>query len=166
MDEQHYTNEYRTGRTHPRKNRNGLIAFLLICVIFLCGVVSVLGMMNIRLFRKLQQAGTKTPLSFAQGDIASVAPEGACLTVEGITLQEMPDMYPAMYDLPAGLYVIDAPEGSPVVPGDVLTEFDGTAVTTLETLNTLYAKKKSGDRLWFIFHREGKTFSYTIPFGN
>ena len=36
MDEQYF--EYRTGETHPRKNSRGLIAFLLICVIFLCGV--------------------------------------------------------------------------------------------------------------------------------
>ena len=51
MDEQQY--EYRTGRTEPTKKHNGLIAFLLICVIFLTGLVSALGLLNIHLFRLL-----------------------------------------------------------------------------------------------------------------
>ena len=167
MDEQRYTNEYRTGRTHPRKNRNGLIAFLLILVIFLCGVVSVLGMMNIRLFRKLQQAGTKTPLSFATGDITPVEPEGDCLTVGGITVQEMPDMYPEMYDLPKGLYVIDAPEGGPVLPGDVLLSFDNTIVGDLAVLNALQETCKAGQRIEMTFYRQDADyFTHTITFGN
>ncbi len=164
MNEQSF--EYRTGQTQPRKNRNGLIAFLLICVIFLCGIVSALGLLNIRLFRQLQEANNTSPLSFAQGDSAPVEPEGDSLTVGGITVQEMPDMYQQIYELPAGLYVVDAPENGPVSPGDVLTEFDGAAVANLEELKALYAKKKAGDRLWFTFHREGKDFSYTIPFKN
>ena len=161
-----HSNEYRNGQTQPQKNRNGLIAFLLICVIFLCGVVSALGLMNIRLFRQLQEANPTAPLSFAQGDSAPVEPEGDSLTVGGITVQEMPAMYQQIYNLPAGLYVIDAPAGGPVAPGDVLTEFDGAAVVNLEELKALYAKKKAGDRLWFTFHREGNTFSYTVPFEN
>ena len=164
--EQHSSHEYRTGRTHPRKNRNGLIAFLLICVIFLCGVVSALGLLNIRLFRQLQEANGEAPLSFAQGDITPVAPEGDSLTITDITVQEMPDMYQQIYNLPAGLYVIDAPANSPVLPGDVLTEFDGTAIADLEELSALFAQKKEGDQLWFTFHREGNAFSYSVPFKN
>ena len=45
---------YRTGRTNPPKNRRGLVALLLAAVIFLGGIVSVLGFLNIHLFRKLQ----------------------------------------------------------------------------------------------------------------
>lgn len=48
---------YRTGTTRPPKSHSGLVAFLLIAVIVLCGAVSVLGLMNIRLFR---QAGMKS----------------------------------------------------------------------------------------------------------
>lgn len=165
MDEQCYTNEYRTGRTHPRKNRNGLIAFLLICVIFLCGVVSVLGMMNIHLFRQLKQK-EKTPLSFAAGDLTPVEPEGASLTVGGITVQEMPDMYPEMYDLPKGLYVIDAPEGGPVLPGDVLLSFDSTIVGDLAVLNALQDTCKTGQRIEMTFYRQDADyFTHTITFG-
>ncbi len=164
MDNRYY--EYRTGQTQPEKSSRGLIAFLLICVILLGGVVSILSLMNIHLLAKLQQANTETPLSFAQGDTTPVEPEGVSLTVAGITVQELPELYQQLYDLPAGLYVVDAPENGHIAPGDVLTQFDGAAVTTLEELNTLYSQKKSGDRLWFTFHRQGEDFSYSTFFSN
>ena len=45
---------YGTGRTEPPKSRGGLFALLLILIIFLCGIVTVLGVLNIKLFRQLQ----------------------------------------------------------------------------------------------------------------
>ena len=45
---------YETGRTRPPKSHGGLIALLLVIVIFLGGLVSVLGILNVRLFAKLQ----------------------------------------------------------------------------------------------------------------
>ena len=161
MDEQAY--EYRTGRTEPAKHHRGIIAFLLICVIFLCGVVSVLGMMNIRLFRKLQKANTHTPLSFAQGDITPVQPEGDYLTVGGITVQEMPEMYSDVYDLPKGLYVVDAPENGPILPGDVLVGFDRSAVGSLAVLNALQDACKAGQKIDMTFFRQNADyFTHTV----
>ena len=46
--------KYETGRTNPPKNYTGLIAVLLIVVIFLGGLVSFLGVLNVRLFAQLQ----------------------------------------------------------------------------------------------------------------
>ena len=46
---------YETGSTKPPKSRGGLIAVLLIAVIFLGGISSVLSIMNIKLFRQLKQ---------------------------------------------------------------------------------------------------------------
>ena len=45
---------YETGRTRPPKNRGGLVAVLLVIVIFLGGLVSALGVLNIRLFAQLK----------------------------------------------------------------------------------------------------------------
>ncbi len=45
-------NSYRTGRTQPPKSRSSLIAVLLAVIIFLGGLVSALGLMNIKLFRQ------------------------------------------------------------------------------------------------------------------
>ena len=160
MNEQSY--EYRTGETRPGKSSRGLIAFLLICIIFLMGVVSLLGMMNIHLFRMLQQADQSSPLSFQEGNTDPTAGEDS-LTVEGITVLELSEVYQQMNDLPAGLYVVDAPESGPVEPGDVLISCDNTAITTLEDLESLYNKKKTGEKIHFSFYRDGKSFSCSFP---
>lgn len=44
---------YQTGRTQPPRNHGGLLAVLLIAVIFLCGLSSWLGFLNIHLFRRV-----------------------------------------------------------------------------------------------------------------
>ena len=59
MDEhKHYTDwddsVYGTGPTQPPKSRGGILALMLILIIFLCGIITVLGILNIRLFQQLQ----------------------------------------------------------------------------------------------------------------
>lgn len=57
---------YGTGPTKPKKNHGMLLAILLVLVIFLSGVVSILSILNIRLFQKLNQPKEKDlPISFA-----------------------------------------------------------------------------------------------------
>lgn len=51
MNQDEYT--YQTGSTQPPRSRGGLIAFLLVLVILLLGAVTILGFMNIKLFRQL-----------------------------------------------------------------------------------------------------------------
>ena len=163
MDKQDF--EYRTGQTQPAKSSRGIIAFLLICVIVLGGLVSVLGMMNIHLLGKLNAGDTDSPVSFAAGDTAPTVGDSLSLTVEGFRLQELPTLYQELYDLPAGLYVVDAPEESPVKPGDVLLTFAGTPVSSLSLLHSLYNSHTPEEQLVLTFHREGQTFSHTITLG-
>lgn len=74
---------YRTGSTKPPKNHRGLIAVLLVTVILLCGVVSILGVMNIRLFRQVSKtkAENSLPIMFSNEDTqtfpATTAPSEA-----------------------------------------------------------------------------------------
>ena len=58
---------YQTGSTKPPKNHSGLVAVLLIAVIFLAGISSVLGIMNIRLFSALN-TNSNRPLSVSDGN--------------------------------------------------------------------------------------------------
>ena len=60
------TGVYETGRTRPPKSHGGIIALLLVIVILLGGLVSVLGVMNIRLFAQLNTLThpQEDPLSF------------------------------------------------------------------------------------------------------
>jgi serine protease Do len=64
---------YGTGNTMPPKSYSGIIALLLILVIFLSGVVSLLSFMNIKLFRQLSEAAREeaphAPVSFSDLDI-------------------------------------------------------------------------------------------------
>ncbi len=60
---------YGTGHTEPPKSRGGLIALLLIMMIFLCGIITVLGILNIRLFRELKiQKEADLAISFTIGE--------------------------------------------------------------------------------------------------
>ena len=45
---------WQTGSTHPPKSRSGMIAVLLVLVIFLSGIVTVLGVLNVKLFQQLK----------------------------------------------------------------------------------------------------------------
>ena len=45
---------WQTGSTRPPKDRGGTMALLLILIIFLCGIITVLGILNVRLFTQLQ----------------------------------------------------------------------------------------------------------------
>ena len=49
------TGVYGTGRTKPPKSNSSAFALLLILVIFLLGIVTILSVLNIRLFQKLNQ---------------------------------------------------------------------------------------------------------------
>lgn len=53
MQKQFDNQTYQTGQTEPPKSKSGLIALLLTVIILLGGVISILGLMNIRLFRQL-----------------------------------------------------------------------------------------------------------------
>jgi serine protease Do len=67
---------YGTGNTSPPKSHSGIIALLLILVIFLSGIVSLLSFMNIRLFRELaeqaKQLDEESPMAFSELEIQTV----------------------------------------------------------------------------------------------
>ena len=55
-DEEPWDPDYwQTGSTEPPKSRGGLLALLLILIIFLCGIITVLGVLNVKLFTELNQ---------------------------------------------------------------------------------------------------------------
>lgn len=164
MDEQNF--EYRTGRTQPKKSSSGLVTGLLICIIFLCGLVSALGLMNIRLFRLLENSRQETaPLSFAQGEAGASTADS--LVLEGMALQELDPVYQQLHGLPQGLYVSQVCEGSGaeqlgIAPGDVLISYAGTAVSSLEGLKALQNSHKPGDRVEIITCRDGQENHLTL----
>jgi len=56
---------WQTGSTQPPKDRGATMALLLILIIFLCGIITVLGILNVKLFTQLQtQEDASTSISF------------------------------------------------------------------------------------------------------
>ena len=143
--------EYRTGRTDPAKSSRGVIAILLILVIFLGGLVSALSNLNIRLFRALTE-NPRAQLSFAQGENAQAVED--CLVLAGMALQEPDPVYQQLHDLPQGLYVVQVEPGSQadnlgIEAADVLMYLNETPVSSLETAKDLVnAKTVHRLRLW------------------
>ena len=71
---------YGTGKTKPPKSRGGIIALLLVVVIFLSGIASALGILNIKLFRQLndrQESSVPMSFSICQETEAVLAAEGS-----------------------------------------------------------------------------------------
>ena len=92
-------NSYRTGSTRPPKRRSGIIAFLLILTIVLAGAVSLLGMMNIRLFQTLANNGDllvdKRPIPSA-----STTPSTGISSPQGELKLELADPPAAVDNIP------------------------------------------------------------------
>ena len=166
MDEHSYENEYRTGFTHPQKNRKGLISGLLICVIFLCGIISVLSMLNIHLFQQLSKKENLSPVSFSKTDSSVPSQTDVLsLTVAGMTFQELPSLYQQLYHLPQGLYISQVAAGSQaaklgIAPGDVLVSVGETPVYQLEILQNLMGAAQKEVSL--ALYRNGQTLIHTL----
>ena len=100
MDEHKYKRKdpwepgmYETGRTRPPKSHGGLIAVLLVVVIFLCGLVSALGVVNVKLFAQLNELSKprEDDLSFINEELDSTAPtaQEPAPTAETAPLQQI-----------------------------------------------------------------------------
>ena len=64
---------WQTGSTRPPKDRGGTMALLLILIIFLCGIITVLGIMNVKLFTQLQtREEVHTSISFTPEETTAV----------------------------------------------------------------------------------------------
>ena len=119
MDEHKYNQNdpwepgiYETGRTRPPKSHNGLIAVLLVVVIFLSGLVSFLGLLNVRLFAQLKEMPEKeeNPVSFVSEEDA---PEQV---LEMMEPTEIPTEIALMSEDPDSFPLNPSPDSVPNVP--------------------------------------------------
>ncbi|MBO7251541.1 MAG: trypsin-like peptidase domain-containing protein [Oscillospiraceae bacterium] len=100
---------WQTGSTQPPKNRGGLIALMLILIIFLCGIITVLGILNIKLFQKLQieQQDNNLSISFTVGEteaealmISETAPETTAVAETDPVSIDIDDSAPGTENIP------------------------------------------------------------------
>ena len=162
---------YQTGSTKPPKNYQGIITVLLILVIFLGGIVSALSMLNIRLFRMLENQNQSEGepflrLSRQDSSLSQGAREGICLPTLGLTGQEVTELCRSYYGWPEGLYISHitpsgAADKASLRQGDILTELDGIAITGEAALANAVAQRHAGETLLITVFRSGSHM--TIP---
>lgn len=160
---------YQTGSTKPPKNYGGIIAFLLVLVIFLCGISTGLGLMNIHLFRQLTTIQEPCAVAFSEAPESQVYNTDDSLVdfALGFTGQGVPEFWQHYHDLPQGVYVTEVTDGScahkwGILPGDVLTHLDSIPVPNAETLESLLQTLAPGSVVNVDIYREGAALTLTI----
>lgn len=155
---------YQTGQTTPRKSHQGLIAILLILVILLCGLVTVLGMMNVRLFRMLEQ---QTSVRFSQNQTATPADAGVYAPALGINAQEISAIYRSYNDWPEGVYISIVDAHGPAAtaqlrPGDILLTLNGVSITDEAALITASNQLMAGQQYPVTVFRDNTSLTLTV----
>lgn len=159
---------YSTGATQPPKSHRGLIAFLLAAVIFLCGLSTALGVMNIRLFQALNDPALLSVSPESDGTTAPARNDlQQALGFEGAEVSDFWNLY---QDLPRGVYVTSVSDYSEaarkgVRPGDILIGLEDQPVTGPEELNQLLSRQTPGQRVKLVFYRDGALRSLTVQIG-
>lgn len=149
---------YETGVTQPGKSYRGIIAALLTVVIFLSGVVTALGLVNVHLFRKLQAEDRSpvAPVSFeapeegispyARMDVGTQIPE---LGIWYVMVSGICNQY---YEIPMGL-MVTSENHKDIRSGDVLRAIKGQLIETEQTLQDVLAACERGEQVEVTFYR-------------
>lgn len=165
---------YGTGSTNPPKSHGGSIAVLLAAGIFCCGILSALGLMQIRLFTlNTFPADPTVSISF-HGTGSEVDPSETPASVEkeslasqskslGITGEVISPFHQSFYHWPAGFYITEVAEGSPaemynITPGDILVSVDGISAGDISAVQHFLAGCKDGQQIRLILYRNGTQF--------
>lgn len=160
---------YRTGSTNPPKSRRGLVTVLLILVILLATVSTLLSMMNVRLFRLLEQQNEESLHFTPENGVAPASaelPEGVCLPELGLTGQEVDDLYCSYHQVPQGIYITQVLQDSAAHQGDLRPGDIVTAVNGQPVMNEAdFQEKMTGNPLTLTVFREENTLTITLNAG-
>ena len=105
-------NSWQTGSTNPPKSRGGLVAVLLVLVIFLSGIVTVLGILNVKLFQQLKQQESHEDLAISY-NLEELPPE---TTEPAQTLP--PETRPAHQEEQVSMELDPSPSSASNVPAE------------------------------------------------
>lgn len=168
-------NTYQTGNTRPPKSHRGLIAVLMVLVIFLGGIVSVLGLMNIKLFRQLQELGKPENASLhftpdAAQQATAAFDDDFLLPVLGFSGQEISSFDQLSYRIPLGLYITHvAPDSDAdrkgVLEGDILIALNGKRVINIDDLQALLSSLQEGQTASILLYRNGHQYALKLRLG-
>ena len=116
-----------------------------------------------------QMLGFAVPVDTAKGIIDELIEHGRIpgLPSIGISGQSVPAAAQAYYRLPAGVYVDGVTSGSSaakagLLPGDIVTAIDGEAISSVDQMNLIKNRYKSGDVVALSIYRTGTDFIVTV----
>lgn len=172
---------YRTGSTRPPKSHRGLLAAMLVTIIFFCGIFTAFRLLNIRLFQSIPMGIDTTKLGDSvNGDSVgcigftlpnTTAKESAEQSLAqgyaagrpwlGVSVKQLSSFDQSYYRLPSGLYITKvAPatdaDAKGLMAGDILLSIDGTKLTDSEALQQLLYSHSAGDTVSVAIYRNGK----------
>lgn len=127
---------YRTGRTNPPKNRRGIFAALMVIVIFLGGIISVLGFLNIKLFQRLHSGNPDDPGFFQFADDPTAATEAS-----GTTQATLP---PASPDNSLQLQLQQSPPSVENIPQAGGLSLQAIYAETIDSVLSIICTTRSG----------------------
>lgn len=163
---------YQTGFTAPPKKYSVLVAVLLVLVVFLSGLVSLLGLMNFRLFSDLyEEQMDEVPVSIKEGfetqDLEEVAPSGMVTKIIGLAGDPVTAVYQQHFQLPEGLFITYVEDGTSahkegIRVGDVLTHLEGTKITDEDQLRAFLEDRPIGDTFEAVVYRRDSNTHLTV----
>ena len=150
-------NFYQTGSTNPPKSHGGLVAILLALVILLCGIITILSLMNINLLQQLSLK-TEEDSSVAFRATESVAP----VSSQPISGQSLPPFWQDYYQLPQGVYITKSNPASPLCPGDIILNINGAPVNGWEDFSRQMSAFAPGEQVTLTIFRSGRQQELTV----
>lgn len=160
---------YETGSTQPPKSRV-LIVFLLVLLIFVGGIITALGILNIKLWSAFSPEEEAVSLRFTREESSAVArfpaPQSGAAGL-GVDTETVSPFIRAYYRLPRGVYVPQVPEESNaaaagILPGDILLSLDGQRITDTESLSALLRRYQAGDTVTLTIYRDNLELSTNL----
>lgn len=157
---------YETGSTRPPKHHRGLIAVLLALVIFLCGISSILSIMNIRLFKQI--SADAIAISFSPASENSRTYNIAALGIQG---EDIPETYRRYYRLPEGVYITDVQESAPgaaagLQKSDIILSVNGKPIRDAAELNAALESFAPQAQVLVTYYRDHAQFTATVTIGS
>lgn len=171
MDHQNQQGLYQTGDTRLPKSYSGIIAILLIVIVILGGIATVLGLLNIRLFRQLSlRSDNAGSVSFAQPANAEVRVYDTSTNTLGLSVKTLSVFDQKFYHLPQGLYVTDVAQDSSaatqgILAGDILISIENTPISDADTLEAYLSCCSPEQPLKVVIYRSGRLYTVTLTTG-
>lgn len=114
----------------------------------------------------IEGMGFAIPINDASDRIESLSKK--ILTV-GITAISIDESTAKKNNIPEGVGIVSVTEGSPaekagIKENDVIVEFDGKKVSTVEEINEIKATKQEGDKVKVVIDRNGQEITLTLEF--